>query len=380
MEPHSLPDKPLDADRKTVLLMIHTLGIGGSERQTSMLARALDPAKFHVIVGAFHTTGLRRAELTAAGIEVVEFPLRSFFSPALWARRAEFRRFLRQRQVAIVHPFDYPTVLFCALGAPGAGVRFISSQRGQRLLTPTPYRQIIRAMDRLAKTLVVNSDYIRQEMITAEGWKPEQIRLVHNAIDLEAFAPPAGGSRLRPAPLEQAGIVVGCVAALRPEKDLQTLVAAIGRLAPRFPGLRLLVVGSGSVLPALQSQAAQLGISEACCFIPQTPNVLPWLQSMDIFVLPSISEALSNSLMEAMATGAAAIASHVGGNVELIEHNRTGLLFQARQVEELATALETLITRPDYRLELARAGRQFIEDNFSARAAGATLGAVYLES
>ena len=101
---------------------------------------------------------------------------------------------------------------------------------------------------------------------------------------------------------------------------------------------------------------------------------------MDIFVLPSISEALSNSLMEAMATGAAAIASRVGGNVELVEHNRTGLLFQARQVDELATALETLITRPDYRLELARAGRQFIEDNFSARASGAALGAVYLES
>ena len=358
--------------------MIRELGIGGSERQTSMMAQSLNQKDFRVIVGAFHSEGLRRAQLNEVGIPVVEFGVRSFGRLSLWKRRQEFRKFLRQEQVAVVHPFDYGTVLFCALSTPGTGVRFISSQRSQRVLLPPNQRRLVRCADFAADTLVVNSEFLRQEMIKEEGWRPERLRLIRNAIDVNAFQPPVG-PRLRLAPLAGAKIVVGCIAALRSEKDLGTLMAAVQRLAPRFPGLHLLLVGSGSAEPELRKLCAQLGLDQICHFVSQTADVLPWLHCIDIFVLPSTSEALSNSLMEALSTGTAAVASRVGGNVELITHNQNGLLFEARDVAGLEAVLATLITQPSQREQLGRKGRDFVVENFSARAVAASLGTVYQE-
>jgi L-malate glycosyltransferase len=366
------------ARRKTVLLMIRELGIGGSERQTSMMAQSLDQRDFRVIVGAFHSEGLRRAQLNEAGIPVVEFGVRSFASPSLWRWRREFREYLQREQVSIVHPFDYGTVVFCALSTPRTGVRFISSQRSQRILLPRTYRPLVRCSDWVADTLVVNSEFLRQEMIQEEGWRPERVRLVRNAIDTDAFQPPAGPRR-RPEILAGAEMVVGCVAGLRREKDLGTLMHAVQRLVPRFPGLRLLLVGSGPADEELRQLCAQLRLEQHCHFVPQTADVLPWLHSIDIFVLPSTSEALSNSLMEAMSTGAAVVASRVGGNVELVTHGANGLLFPAGDVPALEAALESLITQPAYREQLGRAARHFLTENFSARAVAASLGAVYQE-
>jgi glycosyltransferase involved in cell wall biosynthesis len=98
---------------------------------------------------------------------------------------------------------------------------------------------------------------------------------------------------------------------------------------------------------------------------------------MDIFVLPSLSEALSNSLMEAMACGCCAVASEVGGNPELVEHGQTGLLFPAGDSLALAAALESLLDSPALRHRLAGAGAGFIREGFSSQAAARRMGRIY---
>ena len=114
-------------------------------------------------------------------------------------------------------------------------------------------------------------------------------------------------------------------------------------------------------------------------FVPTTPEVPEWLSSIDIFVLPSLSEALSNSLMEAMACGCVAVASNVGGNPELVAPGERGLLFPRGDVEELAKHLNTLAADEALRKRYAEAGRRFIQEHFSLAISVRRMADIYVE-
>ena len=161
----------------------------------------------------------------------------------------------------------------------------------------------------------------------------------------------------------------------RSEKGLPTLLEAFARI--RRPGFHLVIIGSGQLLPSLQRQREALGLGDCCHFVPTTADVPGWLHSLDIFVLPSLSEALSNSLMEAMACGLAVVASDIGGNPELALHGENGLLFPVGDSAALASCLEKLAGDPDLRRKFGTAASGFIHGKFSVSAAGSRMGAIY---
>lgn len=112
-------------------------------------------------------------------------------------------------------------------------------------------------------------------------------------------------------------------------------------------------------------------------FEPATRDVVPWLHAIDIFVLPSLSEALSNSLMEAMACGCCAVASRVGGNPELIQDGETGLLFEKGNACDLADRLLLLIHHPELRERLAECGSCRTAARFSMAASVGRMQEIY---
>lgn len=116
-----------------------------------------------------------------------------------------------------------------------------------------------------------------------------------------------------------------------------------------------------------------------CHFQPAERNVAPWLRAMDIFVLPSLSEALSNALMEAMGCGCCPVASDTGGNPELVVDGDTGLLFPVGDAEALAARLALLLDGPEYRRRLAAKAERRIEEHFTREQAARAMGAIYGE-
>ena len=116
-----------------------------------------------------------------------------------------------------------------------------------------------------------------------------------------------------------------------------------------------------------------------CHFQPAEPNVAPWLRAMDIFVLPSLSEAFSNSLMEAMGCGCCPVASRVGGNPELVTDGETGLLFPVGDAAALAQRLALLLDQPDYRRRLAEQAERRMREHFTRQQAARTMGGIYQE-
>jgi L-malate glycosyltransferase len=360
-----------------VLLMARELDLGGSERQMALLARALDRKIFSPIVGCFRPCGLRGRELEHAGIPIKQFPVYSFASPAAASGACNLARFIRAHGIRLVHTFDYPLTAFAIpVARMLTGAVAVSSQRSHRDLIPARYRRWIRLTDRMASAIVVNCDSVRQHLERDEHVAASHIRTCFNGIDLDEFNP--GGSP-RPHQLPRGSTVIGAVCALRPEKSLPDLLHAFARIHCAHPATTLAIIGSGPEQQALHSLARSLGILPHCIFEPATQQVSGWLRAIDIFVLPSRSEALSNSLMEAMACGCCALVSNVGGNPELIAHYETGLLFEAGNVAALASALDQLIQNPSLRVRLATAALQRIRENFSIQNSARRMGAIYAE-
>jgi len=147
-------------------------------------------------------------------------------------------------------------------------------------------------------------------------------------------------------------------------KNHRAFLHAAARIRGSFPTLEFLLVGDGPLRPELEREAESLGLGDQVHFLGDRRDIPGILASLDISVLPSASESLSNVILESMAAGVAVVASHVGGNPELVAEDR-GVLIAADDSETLASAIECLLRDAELRLKLSRNAKQFVEANFS---------------
>ncbi len=351
------------AEPVPVLLMVRELGIGGCERDLTKLAKTLDRAQFFPHVGCFHSEGLRSDELRAAGVPIVRFPVRSFQSFSVITGARQMGRYLRENQIKLVHCFDVPTVIF---GVPTAYFNHIpaivSAQLGERELHPKLHHKLLRMTDHLADVVVANSHAIHQYLIERERIPAAHTYLCHNGVETSVFYP---ADEPRPPAVAEASLVIGTVCALRPEKRIDLLLRAFAQVRHLLAGMKLLIVGSGPVLAQLEALRDELGIAADCVFESSKSDVAPWMRALDIYVMSSETESFPNALLEAMACGCAVVGSSVGGIPELISNGVSGLLFESKNVEELAAALGRLILDPELRQRLAAQAVGVARDTFS---------------
>jgi glycosyltransferase involved in cell wall biosynthesis len=355
-----------------ILLMARALDVGGTERQLAEIAMSLDRSRFSPHVGCFRPEGMRWQELQRAGVPLFHIPVTTFRAPSTLCAVARLGGYLRERSIQLVHTFDPPANLF---GVPAA--RFLrvpvvlSSQRSFRSLRSAGSRRLLRLTDMIADGIVVNCRAVKSSLIEEDKAPAERIHLCYNGIDPSGFHP------RRPARGASYPLVIAYLGVLRPEKSLGTLLEAFRQLTPADRALHLRIVGSGPSADALERQALTLGLGARCSFHPFTDQVGDVLREVDIFVLPSVSEALSNSLMEAMACGCAVVASRIGGNPELVTHGETGLLFEPGNSTDLAVSLRLLIADDSLRQHLGRNAAERIRLHFSLRDSAETMADIY---
>jgi glycosyltransferase involved in cell wall biosynthesis len=296
--------------------------------------------------------------------------MQSFLSSSLISAASVFIRYIRQNNIQVVHSFDAPLNIFSVPIGKLAGVpAVLSSQRGHRDLTGGSTRTCLRVTDHLTDAVVVNCEAMRHYLIEEERVAPGKIRICYNAVDTNDY------SRREVASPWPGKVVIGVVCALRPEKSLDTLFRAFSRL--RRADTQLAIVGSGPEESRLKALAAELALGDSCHFEPATSDVASWLSRIDIFVLPSRTEALSNSLMEAMACRCCVVASRVGGNPELVDEDATGMLFEPGNVEDLARQLSLLLDHPERRRQMAAAASAKMSSKFTYARAATTMQQIY---
>lgn len=368
-----MPQDP-SQPRIPILLMSHSLGHGGGERQLALTAQSLDRGRFEPHIACCHG-GFRADQLREAGVPFFFIGSRSLMSAAAVREALRLRRYIREHGIRIVQTFDYSMNVFgIPVAASIPGVIPISNQRCHMDLIPARYRWLNAVAHRISPAVVVNSEELGRDLQRDYGIPERRIFTCYNGVDTDVFH---AGPRRRLAGLEDAALVLGTLCVLRPEKNIQMLLDAFRIVSGSRPGVRLLIVGSGPEEPALRERAERLGVADDCLFLPSTSEVAAALASMDIFVLPSLTEGLSNALMEAMASGCCVLASRVGGNPELVTDGETGFLFESNVAESLAEKLGVVLDNGEMRARMADAGARRMAAEFSTGQSARRMQKIY---
>jgi sugar transferase (PEP-CTERM/EpsH1 system associated) len=223
------------------------------------------------------------------------------------------------------------------------------------------------------------ADYLAHKV----GIAPPQLSRICNGVDAQRFSPPANGhAAVAGHPFTDPGLfVLGTVGRMQTVKAQPDLATAFVQLLQQQPALRtrlrLVMVGDGPLRAQVQAILAQAGLADLAWLPGERTDVPELMRSFDAFVLPSIAEGISNTILEAMACGLPVLATAVGGNAELVQPGRTGLLVPAADPEAMAQGLAAMAADPAAAQALGRAGRARIDAEFSLQAMVAAYQGTY---
>jgi glycosyltransferase involved in cell wall biosynthesis/peptidoglycan/xylan/chitin deacetylase (PgdA/CDA1 family) len=309
---------------------------GGAERHLYELCRALDRGRFRPQVAVLH--GARQVErFRAVGLSVHELGVTRIYGATGARALARLVALLRREEVGLLVTYHTAADLLGPLAALAAGIPTISSRRDVGFTKKPAHVRAQRRINHLVPAMIAVADAVRRAVVAAEAYPAGRIHVVHNGVDTDRYAP-------RESPLRaELGIgadevLLGTLANFDPIKGYDVLAPAVERLLPRFPA-RVVMFGEGPLLEEYRRRLAPFG--DRVLLPGSRRDVEHILWALDVFVLASHSEGLSNAILEAMAAGRPVCATAVGGNPELVDAS-TGVLVPPGDPVALADALEAL--------------------------------------
>jgi L-malate glycosyltransferase len=358
--------------RPSILLLGNVLTPGGTEGQFVEIACRLDRSRWDLHVSCIRAEGSLRSKLEAAGLSAWSCGPTSFKSPSFALSVLRLARFLRARRIAVLHSFDFYSNM---LGVPAARLArvpvVIASQRDLGNLRRPLERRLHDVVLRFAHYLSVNAETVAERALRAGVAAAHRIIMIRNGVDCARFSGMPGADS------SAHSITVGTVAILRPEKGLSYLVRAARDVIARFPEVRFVIWGDGPLRSRLEQQVRDLGLARAVTLAGATLEPEAALRQLDVFVLPSLSEASSNALLEAMATGRAIVATRIGGTPALVEDEVTGLLVPPGDPVALAKSIIRLIEERELATRLATRAQQRARTEFDIDRMVARFEAMY---
>jgi glycosyltransferase involved in cell wall biosynthesis len=361
-----------------IAYVIGELGKGGAEYQLYELVRGLDRTRFLPAVFALSAGGYWAARLRDLGVTVAELPSRGSIDPRrLMALRRELAAFAPH----VLHTVLWSGNAYGRLAAIGLGIPVVVTAERNVVRRSAWQRLLERGLDRMTDRYLVNSAAIVTELVSRGGLSSDKMQVIHNGIDLAGL--PAFDPDRRPARaalgFDPARRLVAQVGRLEPQKDYPTFLAAAARVAATVADVDFLIVGEGRLDSSLREEAARLGIADRVRFTGVRNDVPALLGAVDVLALTSRWEGLPNVVIEAMATGAVAVATDVGGARELIVPGETGDVVAVGCADLVADAILRLLADPARASRLALAARARVEERFAVGAMVRRTEAAYAE-
>lgn len=368
--------------RIRVVFLVGNTRLGGTELNAVRTAERLDRERFDLSVVCLGEHGPLTERYLAMGIVVRSMPIRSFYGPSMVRSGLRFARLLRRERIEIVHAHDVYSNIFAGVWARTAGVPVLITSR--RWWNELPNR-MLRLPNRFAmwrSTAILANSAAVAKLAGAEAGGEGKVWTITNFVDEQAFGRPEPDERQRlravwGAPTD--AIVIGCVARLHAVKDHAGLLRAFALVRARQPRAYLVLLGDGAERAPLEALVKDLGLERAVYFAGEQRSGTNLHRGCDISVLASRSEGFPNTLVEAMAAGNPVVATAVGGCVDAVVNEETGLLVPPGRPDELAAALLRLAECPDLREEFGRAGERRAREHFHVSSVVPALEAMYAQ-
>jgi L-malate glycosyltransferase len=362
--------------KQNVLHLIGSFNEGGSERQAMQLARLIrENGRYAVHLACLDAGGVLRNEFDTQDFgEIPEFPLTSFYNRNALTQLRRFSRFLREREIDIVHTHDFYTNVF---GMPGAAIARVPARIASRRETTGWRTDVQKFVERrayaLAHTVVANAEAVRSQLIS-EGVSNEKTITIYNSLKIDRVSIVSemrrdevlAGLGLRMGDSDQ---LVTIVANLRHKvKNHSMFLRAARRISQEVSNARFVIAGEGELSESLREMAEALGLRDKVFFIGRCDRIADLLALSSICVLSSTAEGFSNSILEYMAAGRPVVATDVGGAREAIVDGQSGYLVPSDDDAAMADRVVSLLRDPSRARAMGQHGRQIVEQSFSCDA------------
>ncbi|HTU91284.1 MAG TPA: glycosyltransferase [Gemmataceae bacterium] len=344
-----------------VCFVIDELTVAGTESQLLALIRHLDGRRVRPYLCLLCGDKPLSQALEPSDCPILRLDVRSLRHPRTLLRVWRFLRFLRRERIDVVQTYFADSSYFGIPSAWLAGVphRIRTRNNLGHWLTPL-HRRLGRLLNIFTTRTIANCEAARQALLEAEQPRPESVLVLENGVDLDRFR------NLRPT--VATGPRVGMVANLRPVKGLDVFVRAAGLVHALHPQADFIVAGEGELREALEQQAAAEGLAGHFSLPGRMADVPGFLAGLDVAVLCSHAEGMSNALLEYMAAGRAIVSTHVGATPELIADGVHGLLVPPGDAEKLAEAIGRLLADRELAQRLSAAARKRAWERYSREA------------
>jgi sugar transferase (PEP-CTERM/EpsH1 system associated) len=353
-----------------IVHVIHRLDVGGLENGLVNLINHCPPERFrHAIVCVTQYSDFRK-RIRAADVPIIALQKKPGHEPAVYRR---FWRALDELKPQIVHTRNLGTLEYQWVAAAARIKGRVHGEHGWDTVDlhgDNPRYRLLRRVSKLAVHRYIPMSRHLEEWLQSEiHIPPERLRRVYNGVDAQRFHVPAQRE-----PLERAGfadpdaIVIGTAGRLAAVKNQRLLIEAFRRLVhtagERGKRLRLVIVGDGEQRAECQRLIEDSGIAAQSWITGLREDVPQLLRGFDVFALPSLNEGISNTILEAMATGLPVVATRVGGNAELVTDGLSGALCDLDNADAFAAALGRYAFDPELRRAHGAAGRRRVDADF----------------
>jgi sugar transferase (PEP-CTERM/EpsH1 system associated) len=374
--------QPQADERPLIAHVLFSFDCGGLENGVANLINGLDERAFRHTVIALTGSDWMRQRIERADVQVHLLEKREGKDPAAYLR---LFRLLRELRPAIVHTRNLGAI-DGAMVARLAGVsRCIHGEHGWDVFDPQgesrKYRTLRRVLSPAIHRFVTVSKELERWLTGEVGIPSRKVQRICNGVDVERFRPAEGDGRaaLPPDRFPKESFIIGTVSRFSAIKDPLALVTAFIEARAMSGGerLRLVMVGDGELKQEAEERLRQAGAADAAWLPGARTDTPELLRAFDLFVLGSLREGISNTILEAMATGVPVLATRTGGNPELVQAGVTGELVEPRETGALAQVILRYATQPERCEAHGRAGRERAVREFSLERMLSDYDAVY---
>jgi glycosyltransferase involved in cell wall biosynthesis len=368
-----------DARKVNVMLLTTGLGIGGAEVVVRDLARTLDRQRFNVSICCLKALGPIGTELAEEGIDISVLP---GVNPARanYFTSIQLRRAIRRKRIDIVHSHTtYALVDACLCRCVSPGLRVAHTFHFGNYPHAGPrIRWMEQIFSRLADRLIAVGQVQKEQIRSAYGLSDRSIGVVRNGVQLPQAGVGDPGFRARIG--AEGKVLVGTIATLIPQKGLPNLMAVARRVRDVVDNVHFVVVGEGKMRDELERLRRELRLEDTVTLTGWLTNAASLaLPSFDIYFQPSLWEAMSISILEAMGAGKPVVATLVGEASHLIARGAEGLLYEPRDIEGMATAVSRLAADESLRREIGMAAARKVAGHFTVGHMTQAYEEVYLD-